>query len=81
MKPLDYDKLVVTKAALEVVIKKASTDPKFVEALAPQGMQIIASSPDEMAQALREARRVAVPGAEVFIATWGAAQTAVRRPQ
>jgi tripartite-type tricarboxylate transporter receptor subunit TctC len=35
-------------------IKKASTDPKFVEALAPQGMQIIASSPDEMAQALRE---------------------------
>jgi hypothetical protein len=25
-----------------------------VEALAPQGMQIIASSPDEMAQALRE---------------------------
>ena len=35
-------------------IKKASTDPKFVEALAPQGMQIIASSPDEMAQTLRE---------------------------
>ena len=38
-------------------IKKASTDPKFVEALAPQGMQIIASSPDEMAQALREDSR------------------------
>jgi hypothetical protein len=35
-------------------IKRASTDPKFVAALAPQGMQIIASSPDEMAQALRE---------------------------
>jgi len=35
-------------------IKQASTDPKFVAALAPQGMQIIASSPDEMAQALRE---------------------------
>jgi tripartite-type tricarboxylate transporter receptor subunit TctC len=35
-------------------IKKASTDPKFVEALAPQGMQILASSPEEMAQALRE---------------------------
>ena len=35
-------------------IKKASTDPKFVAALAPQGMQIIASSPDEMAQAMRE---------------------------
>jgi len=35
-------------------IKKASTDPKFVAALAPQGMQIIASSPEEMAQALRD---------------------------
>jgi tripartite-type tricarboxylate transporter receptor subunit TctC len=38
-------------------IKQASTDPKFVSALAPQGMQIIASSPDEMAQALREDTR------------------------
>ena len=35
-------------------IKKASTDPKFIAALAPQGMQIVASSPDEMAQAMRE---------------------------
>src|SRR5262249_9609221 len=35
-------------------IKKASTDPKFVEALAPQGMQIVATAPEEMAQALRE---------------------------
>jgi tripartite-type tricarboxylate transporter receptor subunit TctC len=35
-------------------IKKASTDPKFVEALTPQGMQIIASSPEEMAQAMSE---------------------------
>ena len=35
-------------------IKKASTDPKFIAALAPQGMQIVASSPDEMAQSLRE---------------------------
>jgi tripartite-type tricarboxylate transporter receptor subunit TctC len=35
-------------------IKKASTDSKFIEALAPQGMQIVASSPEEMAQALRE---------------------------
>ena len=35
-------------------IKKASTDPKFVAALAPQGMQIVVSSPDEMAQSLRE---------------------------
>jgi tripartite-type tricarboxylate transporter receptor subunit TctC len=35
-------------------IKQASTDPKFVAALEPQGMQIIASSPGEMAQAMRE---------------------------
>jgi tripartite-type tricarboxylate transporter receptor subunit TctC len=35
-------------------IKKASTDPKFIAALAPQGMQIVVSSPDEMAQAMRE---------------------------
>jgi tripartite-type tricarboxylate transporter receptor subunit TctC len=35
-------------------IKTASTDAKFVAALAPQGMQIIASSPEEMAQALRD---------------------------
>lgn len=34
-------------------IKQASTDPKFVAALAPQGMQIVASSPEEMAQAMR----------------------------
>jgi tripartite-type tricarboxylate transporter receptor subunit TctC len=34
-------------------IKKASTDAKFISALVPQGMQIIASSPDEMAQAMR----------------------------
>ena len=43
---------VIERLARE--IKTASTDPKFVEALAPQGMQIIASSPQEMAQALRE---------------------------
>jgi tripartite-type tricarboxylate transporter receptor subunit TctC len=35
-------------------IKKASTDPKFIAALAPQGMRIVASSPDEMMQAMRE---------------------------
>jgi tripartite-type tricarboxylate transporter receptor subunit TctC len=29
-------------------VKKAAADPRFVAALAPQGMQIIASSPDEM---------------------------------
>jgi tripartite-type tricarboxylate transporter receptor subunit TctC len=35
-------------------IKKASSDPKFIAALAPQGMQILASAPGEMAQAMRE---------------------------
>jgi tripartite-type tricarboxylate transporter receptor subunit TctC len=41
-------------ARLSQEIKKASTDPKFIAALAPQGMQIVASSPDEMLQAMRE---------------------------
>jgi tripartite-type tricarboxylate transporter receptor subunit TctC len=35
-------------------IRLAATDPKFVAALAPQGMEIIASSPEEMAKAMRE---------------------------
>ena len=35
-------------------IKQASTDPKFVASLVPQGMQIVASSPSEMAQSLRD---------------------------
>ena len=43
---------VIDRLARE--IKKASIDPKFVAALAPQGMQIVASSPEEMAQAMRE---------------------------
>ena len=34
-------------------VKKAAADPKFVTALAPQGMEIIASSPDEMAATLK----------------------------
>jgi tripartite-type tricarboxylate transporter receptor subunit TctC len=34
-------------------IKQASTHPKFVAALAPPGMQIVASSPEELAEALR----------------------------
>src|SRR5215470_1213758 len=34
-------------------IKKAASDPRFVAALAPQGMQIIASSPDEMLTAMQ----------------------------
>jgi tripartite-type tricarboxylate transporter receptor subunit TctC len=33
-------------------IKKAAFDPRFVAALAPQGMQIIASSPEEMLAAM-----------------------------
>ena len=35
-------------------VKRASSHPKFVSALAPQGMQIVASSPDEMLKAMRE---------------------------
>jgi tripartite-type tricarboxylate transporter receptor subunit TctC len=35
-------------------IRLASTDPKFMAALEPQGMEIIASSPEEMAKAMRE---------------------------
>jgi tripartite-type tricarboxylate transporter receptor subunit TctC len=41
-------------ARLSQEIKRASTDPKFIAALAPQGMQIVASSPDGMLQAMRE---------------------------
>jgi tripartite-type tricarboxylate transporter receptor subunit TctC len=43
---------IVTRLAQE--IKKAAADPKFVAALTPQGMQIVASTPDEMRQAMRE---------------------------
>ena len=43
---------VIDRLARE--IKKASIDPKFVAALAPQGMQIVASLPEEMAQAMHE---------------------------
>ena len=38
-------------------IKAAAADPRFVTALTTQGMQIVASSPDEMAQAMREDAR------------------------
>jgi tripartite-type tricarboxylate transporter receptor subunit TctC len=34
-------------------IKKVASDPRFVAALTPQGMQIIASSPDEMLAAMQ----------------------------
>jgi tripartite-type tricarboxylate transporter receptor subunit TctC len=39
---------------LSRAIRLASTDPKFMAALEPQGMEIIASSPEEMAKAMRE---------------------------
>lgn len=35
-------------------IKMALSDPKFIATLAPQGMQMLASAPAEMAQAMRE---------------------------
>jgi tripartite-type tricarboxylate transporter receptor subunit TctC len=47
---------VIERLARE--IKRASTDPRFVAALAPQGMQIIASSPEEMAQAMRKDSKI-----------------------
>jgi tripartite-type tricarboxylate transporter receptor subunit TctC len=50
--PAKAPQSVIDRLARE--IKKASVDPKFVAALAPQGMQIVASSPEEMAQAMRE---------------------------
>jgi tripartite-type tricarboxylate transporter receptor subunit TctC len=34
-------------------VKKAAVDPRFISALAPQGMQIVASSPEEMLAAMR----------------------------
>jgi tripartite-type tricarboxylate transporter receptor subunit TctC len=50
--PAKCPPIIIDRLARE--IKHASTDPKFVAALEPQGMQIIASSPGEMAQALRD---------------------------
>ena len=50
--PAKTPQSVIDRLARE--IKQASIDPKFVAALAPQGMQIVASSPEEMAQAMRE---------------------------
>jgi len=43
---------IVERLAQEV--KKASTHEKFIAALAPQGMEIIASSPAEMEKAMKE---------------------------
>ena len=50
--PAKAPQSVIDRLARE--IKRASIDPKFVAALAPQGMQIVASSPEEMAQAMHE---------------------------
>jgi len=50
--PANTPQAIIERLSRE--IKQASTDPKFMSALAPQGMQIVASSPDEMAQAMRE---------------------------
>jgi tripartite-type tricarboxylate transporter receptor subunit TctC len=37
---------IVERLAHEV--KRAATDPKFVQTIAPQGMEIVASTPEEM---------------------------------
>lgn len=42
---------IVDRLARE--IKQAAAHPNFIAALAPLGMQIVATSPDEMAQAMR----------------------------
>lgn len=46
---------IISKLAQE--IKAASKHPKFIAALEPQGMQIVASSPEEMAEAMRVGAR------------------------
>ena len=48
--PAQMPAALVERLASEV--KKASTDPRFVEALAPQGMQVVASSPAETIAAM-----------------------------
>jgi len=50
--PAKTQQAVVERLARQ--IRQASGDPRFISALAPQGMEIIASSPAEMAQAMRE---------------------------
>lgn len=50
--PANTPQAVIERLSRE--IKQASIDPKFISALAPQGMEIMASSPAEMAQAMRE---------------------------
>jgi tripartite-type tricarboxylate transporter receptor subunit TctC len=49
--PAKTPSAVVDRLARE--IKQAAVHPKFIAALTPLGMQIVATSPDEMAQAIR----------------------------
>lgn len=49
--PARTPKTIVDRLAQEV--KKASTDLRFIATLAPQGMQILAASPDETLAAMR----------------------------
>jgi tripartite-type tricarboxylate transporter receptor subunit TctC len=46
---------VVERLSREV--KKAAADPRFVAALAPQGMEIVASTPQDMAAAMQATSR------------------------
>ena len=50
--PAKTPKVIVERLSQE--IKKAARNPKFVAALAPQGMDIVASTPDEMLTAMRD---------------------------
>jgi len=50
--PAGTPRAVIERLAQEV--KKASTHEKFIAALAPQGMEIVASTPEEMDKAMKE---------------------------
>jgi tripartite-type tricarboxylate transporter receptor subunit TctC len=50
--PAKTPEVIVDRLSRE--IKNAAADSRFVAALAPLGMQIVASSPDEMLQAMRD---------------------------
>jgi tripartite-type tricarboxylate transporter receptor subunit TctC len=49
--PAKTPKNIIDRLTREV--KKASTDPRFITAMEPQGMHIVATSPEEMAASLR----------------------------
>ena len=54
-----YEMLAPAKTPQSIIdqlsreVKKATADPRFIAALAPQGMQIVASSPEEMLETMR----------------------------